>query len=245
MGRFEDKVVLVTGAARGQGEAEVRRFVAEGARAVVADVRDELGRAVADDLGPAAVYRHLDVAEADQWAALMDTVQADLGRLDVLVNNAGIFRTGLIEDTSVEEYERVIAVNQLGCWLGMKAALDPMRRSGGGAIVNISSVGGLTGFAGMSAYVASKFAVRGMTKVAALEFGRFAIRVNSVHPGMIDTPMIDVSAAGSSGRWSSYPAARPGRPEEVAGLVAFLASDDAAYCTGGEFVIDGGASAGW
>jgi 3alpha(or 20beta)-hydroxysteroid dehydrogenase len=244
VGRFDDRVVLVTGAARGQGEAEARQFQAEGATVVLADVRDELGEAVAAELGERAHYRHLDVADEAGWTSLVGWIGKAFGRLDVLVNNAGIFRVALIEEMTLEQYQRVVAVNQVGCWLGMKAVL-PLMRDGGGSIVNISSLAGQVGYAGMSAYGASKFAVRGMTKVAAIEFGRHGIRVNSVHPGMIDTPMIDVLLTGAESMWSTYPTARPGGPEEVARLVCFLASDEASYCNGAEFVVDGGSSAGY
>ncbi|HLN16439.1 MAG TPA: SDR family oxidoreductase [Acidimicrobiales bacterium] len=243
MGRFDDRVVLVTGAARGQGEAEARQFVAEGATVVLADVRDELGEALAAELGERTHYRRLDVADEADWAAMVGWIGETLGRLDVLVNNAGIFRVALIEDMTLEQYLRIVTVNQVGCWLGMKAVL-PLMKDRGGSIVNISSVGGQVGYAGMSAYGASKFAVRGMTKVAAIEFGRHGIRVNSVHPGMIDTPMIDIARAGAESMWAAYPTARPGQPEEVAHLVCFLASDEASYCNGAEFVVDGGSSAG-
>jgi 3alpha(or 20beta)-hydroxysteroid dehydrogenase len=243
MGRFDDKVVLITGAARGQGAAEARLFAGEGAAVMLADVRDDLGESVATDIGSSARYRHLDVGEPEEWTTVVKDTEEAFGHLDVLVNNAGIFRVATIAEMELEDYLEVIRVNQVGVWLGMKAVLDPMQRSGGGAIINISSVGGLFGFTGMSAYGASKFAVRGMTKVAALEFAPFGIRVNSVHPGMIDTPMIS-SLVRSEDEWSTYRNTRAGQPEEVADLVAFLASTESSFCNGAEFVIDGGTSVG-
>lgn len=245
MKRFDNKVVLVTGAARGQGEAEVRLFHAEGARVVIADVLDDEAARLAAELGEAALAVHLDVADAAQWAAAIEATLARFGRLDVLVNNAGILRWGRIEDMSLEEYLQVVGVNQTGCWLGMKAALPALKAAGGGAIVNISSVAGIQAIGGASAYTASKFAVRGMSKSAALEFGRYNIRVNSVHPGGIDTPMVQTPDRDLDEAYRQLPIARIGTPAEVARLVAFLASDEAAYCTGGEFAIDGGMMAGF
>ena len=245
MKRFDNKVVLVTGAARGQGEAEVRLFHAEGARVVIADVLDDEAARLAAELGEAALAVHLDVADAAQWAAAIETTLARFGRLDVLVNNAGILRWGRLEDMSLEEYLQVIGVNQTGCWLGMKAVLPALKAAGGGAIVNISSVAGIQAIGGASAYTASKFAVRGMSKSAALEFGRYNIRVNSVHPGGIDTPMVQTPDRDLDEAYRQLPIARIGTPAEVARLVAFLASDEASYCTGGEFAIDGGMMAGF
>ncbi len=247
MGRLDGKVALISGAARGQGEAESRLFVAEGAKVVLGDVLDDLGEKVALDIGEAAVYRHLDVTRPEDWKAAVDTATTRFGKLDVLVNNAGILRFGSIERTSFEEYKSVIEVNQFGCFLGMKAAIPALKAAGGGAIVNISSTQGLEGMAGACAYSASKFAVRGMTKSAALELGRFGIRVNSVHPGGCDTPMLaldQVDPANKDAAYRHQPIARIGQPEEVARLVAFLASDDASYSTGSEFLIEGGMTAG-
>jgi len=246
VGRLDGKVAIVTGAARGQGEAEARRFVAEGAKVVVSDVLDDQGRAVAADLGDDAVWCHLDVSDAAEWDRVVATAVERFGRLDGLVNNAGIIIVGRLEDMSVEDYLRVVHVNQLGCWLGMRAAVAPMRAAGGGSIVNTSSTAGLVGIAGMSAYVASKYAIRGMTKVAAVELGRDHIRVNSVHPGVIDTAMgggPDLTRAEKDALFGHLPAGRVGTPEEVASLALFLVSDESAFCTGAEFVIDGGSIA--
>jgi 3alpha(or 20beta)-hydroxysteroid dehydrogenase len=247
VGKLEGKVALLTGAARGQGEAEARLFAAEGARVVVADVLDEQAQEVARDLGDAGLHQHLDVSRPEQWDAAIAATRDRFGRLDVLINNAGILRTAAIEAMPLDDYLSVIQVNQVGCWLGMKAVAPAMRAGGGGTIVNVSSVAGLEGYAGMSAYVASKFAVRGMTKVAALEFGPLGIRVNSIHPGAIDTPMIRRPEFRDPNDWlphSGLPIPRVGLPEEVAKLALFLASDDSSYCTGAEFVIDGGSLAG-
>lgn len=245
MKRFENKVVLVTGAARGQGEVDARLFHAEGARVVVADVLDDDTARLVDELGSNALAVHLDVSDPQQWAAAVASAIARFGRIDVLINNAGILRWGRIEDMSVEEYMQVIQVNQTGCWLGMKAVLPALKASGGGAIVNISSAAGIMAIGGASAYTASKFAVRGMSKCAALEFGRYGIRVNSVHPGGIDTPMVHTPDRELNAAYQHQPIARIGTAQEVARLVAFLASDEASYCTGGEFAIDGGMLAGF
>ncbi|WP_371227291.1 glucose 1-dehydrogenase [Pseudomonas sp. QE6] len=247
MKRLEGKVALITGAARGQGAAEARLFVEQGGRVVIADLLDEEGARLADELGDAALYQHLDVTSAQQWDAAVQAAEAHFGRLDVLVNNAGILLLAPLEECSLESYRKVIEVNQVGCWLGIKALLPALKRAGGGSIVNLSSTAGMEGVAGGSAYVASKFAVRGMTKSAALELGRYGIRVNSVHPGGIDTPMArppEMAEFDPSAFYSGLPIPRIGQPEEVARLVLFLASDESSYCTGAEFVVDGGMLAG-
>ena len=246
MGRLEGKVALVTGGAQGQGAAAVRSFVAEGAQVVIADIADDPGNALADELGAGASYRHLDVSsEADWENAVAEALEA-FGRIDVLVNNAGILHFSELHKTTLEAYERVIRVNQIGTFLGMRAVTEPMTAGGGGSIVNSSSIEGLGGMPLLIAYSASKFAIRGMTKVAAMELGPKRIRVNSVHPGMIDTGLIRDHVGGADGMaWGAKKVAlkRVGTPEDVAALYLFLASDESSFCTGAEFVCDGGATA--
>ena len=244
---LDRKVALVTGAARGMGAAHARRLVAEGARVVLADILDDAGKALADELGERVRYAHLDVTSPDEWREAVAFTEREFGRLDVLVNNAGILAFGALHEMPLDQYQRVIDVNQIGVFLGMQAAVPALERAGGGSIVNISSVEGLGGGPFLSAYTASKFAVRGMSKAAAMELGPKNIRVNSVHPGAILTDMVRDVGGGSPDaiKWTAKQVAlkRMGEPEEVAALVAFLASDDSSYCTGGEFVVDGGASA--
>lgn len=242
-GRLDGKVALISGGARGQGEAEARLFVAEGARVVIGDLLDEEGAKVAASLGEAACYENLDVTDEASWQHIVARTTAHFGRLDVLVNNAGILLYGPLENMSVEDYRRVVEVNQVGVFLGMKSVIPAMRAAGGGSIVNISSVAGLHGVSGVVAYSSSKYAVRGMTKVAAMELGHDNIRVNSLHPGTIDTPMVqfDGSAPEAS---ASQPLQRVGTPDEMARMVLFMASDESSFCTGAEFIADGGETAG-
>ena len=250
MGKLDGKVALISGGSRGQGEAQARLFAQEGASVALADVLDAEGQLVAEsinDTGGDAGYFHLDVSEQSQWAATVDAVVERFGRLDILINNAGIVRSSLIEDSTLQEYLEVIRINQVGVWLGMRAAIKPMKEAGGGCIINTSSTAGLEGYPGLSAYVSSKFAVRGMTKVGAVELGQYGIRVNSVHPGPIDTPMIrDPQLAGGGQPTEArmnIPIPRVGDAEEVAKMMLFIAAD-ATYSTGSEFVIDGGLTAG-
>ena len=246
-GDLEGKVALITGAARGMGAEEARLFVAQGARVVLGDVLDEEGAKTAAEIGEAAVYQRLDVTSESDWQAAIERAESTFGRLDVLVNNAGILRFGPLEQTSLSDYELVVRVNQVGPFLGMKTAAPALRRAGGGSIVNISSLAGMVGVAGAVAYTSSKYAVRGMTKVAALELGRDGIRVNSVHPGGVETPMTrPLGEDRDPDEVVEYttPIPRIGRPDEIAQLVLFLASDKSSYCTGSEFVIDGGSLAG-
>jgi len=247
MARLDGKVALITGAARGQGEAEARRFVAEGARVVMGDVLDEDGRRVAASLGERALWVHHDVGSETSWTAFVDAAKGRFGRIDVLVNNAGILAIAPIASITLEQYMRVINVNQVGCLLGMRAVIPAMVEAGGGSIVNIASTAGLEGVPGLVGYVSSKFAIRGMTKTAALELGRMNIRVNAICPGGIDTAMgrgDDFPKVDTGNVLASLPIARIGRPEEVASLAVFLASDESSYCTGADFVIDGGMLAG-
>jgi 3alpha(or 20beta)-hydroxysteroid dehydrogenase len=250
MGRLDGRVALVTGGSRGQGAATASLFVEEGATVVIADVLDELGGAVSDELGAAATYVHLDVSDEAAWADAMQQVIQAHGGLDILVNNAGIVRPTPIIDGSLETYMEIIKVNQVGCWLGMRAAAPSMAARGGGAIVNLSSVQGLVGLAGVSAYVASKFAVTGMTKVAALELAPHRIRVNSLHPGAVDTDMVRpdkltaIHAAQAEKVAKTIPIQRFSEAIEMARAVLFLASDDSSSCTGTALVADGGIMAG-
>ena len=250
MGRLDGKVALVTGAAQGQGAATARAFVAEGARVVIADIADDHGKALAEELGQdapnRAYYRHLDVSSEDDWSSAVAEAVATFGTLDVLINNAGILHFSELHQTSLEEYQRVISINQVGTFLGMRAVVGPMTEAGGGSIVNSSSIEGLGGMPLLIAYSASKFAIRGMTKVAAMELGPKGIRVNSVHPGMIDTGMIRGHVGGEEGMaWGGSKVAlkRVGVPEDVARMYLFLASDESSFGTGAEFVCDGGATA--
>lgn len=245
MGCLDGRVAIVTGAARGQGAAAARRFVEEGARVVIADVHDEPGKELAQELGDAAVYRHLDVSAEEDWDAVVGEAVESLGGLHVLVNNAGVLHFSALAETTLADYERVVRINQFGCFLGMRAAARVM--TAGGSIVNVSSVEGIAGMPFVVAYTASKFAIRGMTKVAALELGPKGIRVNSVHPGMIDTKMVQDAIGGHevdltpvTGKLALR---RVGRAAEIAELVLFLASDRSSYSTGSEFVADGGSLA--
>jgi 3alpha(or 20beta)-hydroxysteroid dehydrogenase len=246
VGRLSGKVAIVTGGARGQGAAEARLFASEGAKVVIGDVLDEEGRLVAKDIGSAAVYHHHDVTAESEWAEIVRLAVDTFGGLDVLVNNAGIFRMAPIQSTSVDAYMEIIKINQLGTFLGMKAVAPAMTR--GGSIVNISSIAGLRGSPGSVAYSASKWAVRGMTKVAALEYAPLGIRVNSIHPGVIDTPMLadllitDEAAKAAFG--ARVPVGQVAQAEQVARLALFLASDESDHSTGSEFVVDGGITAG-
>ena len=241
MGRLDGKVALISGGARGQGEAEARLFVAEGASVVIGDVLDEQGEKVAADLGDRAHYCHLDVTEGGDWQQAVATVKDRFGRLDVLINNAGIVRLGMMLDVTEDEYRQVVDVNQIGCWLGMKTSAPLMGETGGGSIINVSSMNGIMPGPGAMSYIASKFAIRGMTKAAALELAPLGIRVNSIHPGAIDTDMAHEALGSSEGNPVGHlPIPRMGRPDEVAKMAIFLATDDSSYSTGSEFIIDGG-----
>lgn len=247
MGRMDGKVAIITGAARGQGESHARRFVAEGAKVVLGDVLDDLGEKVAVDLGgDDALYVHHDVTSEGEWAGILAAATDTFGKVDVLINNAAVLGIGMIETSSLDAYLSIIRINQVSVFLGMRAVIPAMRAAGGGSIVNVSSAAGLDGVAGMVGYCASKFAVRGMTKVAAIELGSQGIRVNSVHPGGIDTPMIADGGLplGDHNPYATQALPRVGRPEEVSNLMVFLASDESSYCTGSEFVVDGGMTAG-
>jgi len=249
MGRLAGKVGLISGGARGQGAAEARLFVAEGAKVVVGDILDSQVEALADELGEAAVAVHLDVTSEDDWTKAVARATQTFGGLSVLVSNAGISPLPTtIADLSLEEYRRVIDVNQVGTFLGIRAAIPAMVSSGGGSMVTVASVGGVQGVAGLAGYTSSKFAVRGLTRVAALELAPQGIRVNSVVPGSIDTAMMQPGFWGDLDlrpiMAKTCALGRVGRPEEVAELVCWLASDASSYCTGADFTVDGGYLAG-
>ena len=242
MDRLKGKVILISGGARGQGAAEARLFVAEGAQVVVGDVLDDEGRQLAAELGRAAVFIHQDVTREDDWERAVNAA-ASLGGLHGLVNNAGIYRPARLMETETELFERHMRVNQLGCFLGMKAVVPLMEQSGGGSIANISSVAGLRGSPGAIAYSATKWALRGMTKAAAIDLAPRKIRVNSVHPGPIDTDMLKVrTPEQNERRLELVPMKRMGTAGEVAQLVLFLLSEESGYITGAEVAIDGGAT---
>jgi 3alpha(or 20beta)-hydroxysteroid dehydrogenase len=248
MKNLENKVALITGAARGQGAAEARLFAARGAKVMLCDVLDADGEQTAAAIGPAAAYLRLDVTDEDSWHAAVEATVARFGKLNVLVNNAGIGLLGALKTMSVADYMKTIEINQLGVFLGMRSVAAAMKAAGGGSIINISSIAGLGGAVGGVAYCASKFAVRGMTKVAAMELGPDNIRVNSIHPGGVMTNMLSdagLTGAGADALFARTPLGRIAQPEEMATLAAYLASDDSSYSTGSEFVADGGLTAGF
>ncbi|MFI5981139.1 SDR family NAD(P)-dependent oxidoreductase [Streptomyces sp. NPDC051555] len=235
---LDGKVVVITGAGRGQGAAEARLCAEAGARVVVTDIREEEGREVAAALGDQGLYVRHDVADAESWAGVVRAAVAAYGGVSALVNNAAVWRTAHVERQSVEDFEALLRVNLLGPFLGIQAVAPLMRAAGGGSVVNISSTAGLVGIPGHAAYGSTKFALRGLTRSAALDLAGDGIRVNSVHPGAIDTPMVAGAVAGRD--WSHLPLGRMGRPEEVGELVRFLCSDASSYITGAEFTVDGG-----
>ena len=247
-GRLVGKIALVTGAASGIGEAIARAFAGHGATVVVSDIRREPGEAVARDIGEAASFLLLDASDPASWEAGVAGIEDRFGGLDILVNNAGAGAGGGIERESIEDHRRVVELNFTGVWIGTKFAVPTMRRRGGGSIVNISSIDGLVGVEGLSTYVGTKFAVTGMTRSLAIELGPQNIRVNSVHPGIIETPMVKNTLPRSMERLrkavARQPIARMGRPEEIANAAVFFASDESSFCTGASLVVDGGHIAG-
>lgn len=238
---LEGRTALVTGGARGIGAAIVRRLHADGANVVITDLLAEEGEALVSRLGTRAMFVRHDVGDEAAWQAAVAAAVERFGALHVLVNNAGVYQPGPVEGTTVEAFEWMVRVNQTGTFLGMKHALAPLKAAGGGSIVNVSSIAGLMGFPGACAYVGTKWAVRGMTRTAAVEFAPHQIRVNSVHPGFIDTPMLagnadEANAAGVE----ATPLKRVGQPDDIAAAVAYLAGDGASFVTGSELVVDGG-----
>ncbi|MFI5621864.1 SDR family oxidoreductase [Nocardioides sp. NPDC051685] len=239
--RMAGKVAIISGGAGGLGAAQARRFVEEGAKVVIADVHDDAGAELAAELGEAAQFVHLDVTIYAEWEHAIETAVNAFGGLDVLVNNAGIARWQPLEEHSFENWDLVIAVNLTGAFYGMKAAIEPLKRSGKSSIVNISSIAGIQGFEALPSYTASKFGVRGLTKSAALDLGKYGIRVNSVHPGRIET---SITAGRDLKAMEKVALHRHGQANEVAELVLHLASDESSYSTGAEFIVDGGLTAG-
>ena len=253
MNRLDGDVALVSGGARGLGRAIVESFVREGARVVIADLRHEQAQSVAADLGSSARAIRLDVTDEDSWLDVVADTEREFGSITVLVNNAGLAEGAPIAETTLESYRRVTEVNQTGVFLGIKSVIPAMKRAGRGSIINISSIDGLVGSPRIISYIASKWAVRGMTKAVAMEMGPFGIRVNSIHPGHVvtelglpdgvDPSMISEMVEGHTARHA--PMQRTGTPQEIAAMAVFLASDESSYCTGSEFVVDGGFTAGY
>jgi len=248
MGLLDGKVAVITGAARGQGAAAARIFHAEGAAVVMLDVLDQAGAEVAAELGNGARYVHADIGSEADWDAAVTAAEEAFGPITVLLNNAAILRRGTVEETRYEQFLELMNINVWGAWLGMQRVIPSMRRAGGGSIVNVSSTGGIIGQGGASGYTASKFAVRGLTKVAALELAP-VIRVNSVHPGWVDTPMTRDKATVPDDEYNNrlrpvVPMGRAADPAELANASLFLASDLSSYLTGSELVVDGGRTAG-
>lgn len=242
MGQLDGKVIMITGAARGQGATEARQAAAEGARVVVTDVLDDLGNDVASEIDGS--YRRLDVTSSGEWKAVVDHIVDEHGRLDGLVNNAGIFRHDSLLDNNEDNFRLITEVNQYGVFNGMAAVAPQMREQESGSIVNISSIAGMRGHRSI-AYVASKWAVRGMTKSAAAQLGRYNIRVNSIHPGAIETDMLfDLGAETVDRLVNAVPMRRSARPEEVGNVVMFLLADGSSYVNGAEIVVDGALIAG-
>lgn len=241
MGAVDGKVALVSGGARGIGAAVVHRLIEEGASVVFGDILDADGCKLASALGERARYAHLDVTSTGDWAAVTELAQQTFGGLDILVNNAGIVKSGSILDLSVEDWNLVIDINLTGVFLGMRAAAKALVASGAGSIINVSSTAGFLGFESLAPYSASKFGVRGLTRSVALELGRYGVRVNSVHPGLIETPLSASRLMQDQGHVALN---RAGKPNEIADMVLFLASDASSFSTGAEFVADGGALAG-
>jgi 3alpha(or 20beta)-hydroxysteroid dehydrogenase len=240
MARVSNKVALISGGARGMGASHARLLVAEGAKVVIADLLDEEGTALAEELGDSARYVHLDVTKYSEWESAVQTAVSEFGGLDILVNNAGIANFGPIESYPVDDWDKIISINLTGVFYGTKAVIEPLKKSGKGSIINISSTAGLQGYEALPGYTAAKFGVRGLTKSTALDLGQYNIRVNSVHPGVIRTPMTEDIPS----EQNHVALHRVGEPIELSNLILFLASDESSFSTGAEFVADGGETAG-
>lgn len=252
MAKLTGKVAIITGAAQGMGETHARLFVKQGAKVVITDINEEKGIALAKELGENVIFVKQDVVSEFEWENVISKAEEAFGSVNVLVNNAGISYSKPYEMLTEAEYRRVIDINQVSVFLGMKAVLDSMKKAGGGSIINISSLAGVRGSLNNIPYSAAKHAVTGMTKTAALEFAKYNIRVNSVHPGMVRTAMFenhgmpeDVYQAALKKIVGDIPMQRLAEPSEVSDIVSFLASDESVYCTGSEFIIDGGILASW
>ena len=239
MNRLDGKIALITGAARGMGAVEADLFIRAGAQVVITDVDESEGQAKAEELGQACQFLPHDVSSEQDWLWVVSQIESEHGRIDVLVNNAGIFQVMGLEETSLEAWDKQVAINQTGTFLGIRSVVPGMKQRGKGSIINLSSIAGLAGTARAPAYAATKWAVRGLSKCAALEFAPYGIRVNSVHPGLIDTRMMDELEETPEELDARVPLGKQGTAEEVARMVLFLASDDASHCSGHEFVVDG------
>jgi 3alpha(or 20beta)-hydroxysteroid dehydrogenase len=239
MARLTGKIALISGSARGMGAAHARAIVAQGGKVVIADILDEEGRTLAEELGDSAVYVHLDVTRADDWTAAVDLAVTTFGGLNVLVNNAGIVNFGELGEYTAQQWALILGINLTGPFLGITAAKDALIASAPSSIINVSSTAGFEGAAALHGYTASKFGLRGLTKSVALELGAHRVRANSIHPGVIKTPMTEGLVLDQLGALG-----RAGEPEEVSNLVVFLASDESSFSTGSEFIVDGGDLAG-
>lgn len=244
MHRLNGKVALITGGARGQGEAEARLFAREGAHVFLCDILENEGNTLAENIrthGAKASFKFLNVAEEDHWTQIVSEIDAEVGRLDILINNAGINVRNTLTDTSLDQWNKLLNVNLSGAFLGIQACAPLMKRSGGGSIVNIGSTAGIMGHP-IAAYSSSKWGVRGLTKAAAIEFADANIRVNAMHPGVVETPMLDASSPVFKQLKNMTPLGRAAQPEEMAAVALFLASDDASFITGIDLAVDGGFS---
>jgi 3alpha(or 20beta)-hydroxysteroid dehydrogenase len=240
MGRLNGKVALISGGSQGMGAADARAMIAEGAKVVIGDLLDKEGQALANELGSSATYVHLDVTKPEDWDAAVAAAVRTFGKLNVLVNNAGIANFGPIDEYTHADWHKIIAINLTGVFNGIKAAVPALKQARGGSIINISSTAGIRGYPALPGYTAAKFGVRGLTKAVALDLGKYGIRVNSVHPGVIRTPM--TTAIPEDTRHVAMD--RTAAAVEIANLVVFLASDESSFSTGAEFIADGGETAG-